>query len=96
MVLDAEKDRPFLKDLLPLADYIICNRNFPQAFTGRCVCSRWKYVCVLEGSELLKQSRVLLTAASEWCVRACCSVCVVPQWWWCVQEVQNETQNTSQ
>lgn len=35
MVLDAEKDRPFLKDLLPLADYVICNRNFPQAFTGR-------------------------------------------------------------
>ena len=34
MVLDAEKDRPFMKDLLPLADYIICNRNFPLSFAG--------------------------------------------------------------
>ncbi|CAM9404897.1 unnamed protein product [Scytosiphon promiscuus] len=34
VILDAEKDRPFFKDLLPLADYVICNRNFPQAFTG--------------------------------------------------------------
>lgn len=36
VILDAEKDRPHLKDLLPLADYIICNRHFPEAFTGRC------------------------------------------------------------
>lgn len=35
MILDAEKDRPFLKELLPLADYIICNRNFPLAFAGK-------------------------------------------------------------
>lgn len=35
VILDAEKDRPHLKDLLPLADYIICNRHFPEAFTGR-------------------------------------------------------------
>ncbi|CAM9695217.1 unnamed protein product [Hapterophycus canaliculatus] len=35
VILDAEKDRPFFKDLLPLADYIICNRSFPQAYTGR-------------------------------------------------------------
>eukprot|EP00904_Undaria_pinnatifida_P000389 jgi/Undpi1/10350/HiC_scaffold_29.g12800.m1 len=34
VILDAEKDRPHLKDLLPLADYIICNRHFPEAFTG--------------------------------------------------------------
>ncbi|CAM9800083.1 unnamed protein product [Ascophyllum nodosum] len=34
VVLDVEKDRPYLKDLLPLADYIICNRHFPLAFTG--------------------------------------------------------------
>ncbi|CAM9666180.1 unnamed protein product [Sphacelaria rigidula] len=35
VVVDAEKDRPHFKELLPLADYIICNGNFPQAFTGR-------------------------------------------------------------
>lgn len=35
VIIDAEKDRPHLKDLLPLADYIICNRHFPEAFTGR-------------------------------------------------------------
>lgn len=35
VVLDAEKDRPHMKDLLPLADYVICNRTFPLAFTGR-------------------------------------------------------------
>eukprot|EP00903_Cladosiphon_okamuranus_P019217 g17671.t1 len=34
VILDAEKYRPHLKDLLPLADYIICNRNFPLAFAG--------------------------------------------------------------
>lgn len=35
VILDAEKDRPYLKDLLPLADFIICNRHFPLTFTGR-------------------------------------------------------------
>ncbi|CAM9457179.1 unnamed protein product [Discosporangium mesarthrocarpum] len=35
VVLDAEKDRPFFRELLPLADYLICNRGFPQTFTGR-------------------------------------------------------------
>ncbi|CAM9098744.1 unnamed protein product [Laminaria digitata] len=34
VIIDAEKDRPYLKDLLPLADFIICNRHFPEAFTG--------------------------------------------------------------
>lgn len=51
VVVDAEKDRPHLKELLPLVDYVICNRNFPEVFTGR----RVKQQCP-SGSMLGKNS----------------------------------------
>ncbi|CAM9638877.1 unnamed protein product [Chrysoparadoxa australica] len=35
IVLDAEKHRPGLSELLPLATYIITNRSFPMAYTGK-------------------------------------------------------------
>ncbi|CAM9392356.1 unnamed protein product [Phaeothamnion confervicola] len=35
VVLDAEKDRPHFRELLPLADVIVANKGFPSAFTGR-------------------------------------------------------------
>ncbi|CAN0026701.1 unnamed protein product [Pylaiella littoralis] len=59
VVLDAEKDRPFLRDLLPLADFIICNRNFPQAFTGRFVAGHEAAI-----QELLEQGRARLVATT--------------------------------
>ncbi|CAM9277647.1 unnamed protein product [Ectocarpus fasciculatus] len=65
VVLDAEKDRPFLKDLLPLADYVICNRNFPQAFTG----SSDGHEDAIR--ELLEQGRarlVVTTLGAEGCI----------------------------
>lgn len=49
VVVDAEKDRPHFKELLPLADCVICNRSFPQAFTGRRVnyCTKTCLMCML-------------------------------------------------
>lgn len=32
--LDAEKDRPHLRELVPLCDYLVTNAHFPMAFTG--------------------------------------------------------------
>jgi sugar/nucleoside kinase (ribokinase family) len=32
--LDAEKDRPHLRDLVPLCDFLVTNTHFPKAFTG--------------------------------------------------------------
>ncbi|CAM9122732.1 unnamed protein product [Ectocarpus sp. 12 AP-2014] len=67
VVLDAEKDRPFLKDLLPLADYVICNRNFPQAFTGRYGADGHENAI----RELLEQGRaqlVVTTLGAEGCI----------------------------
>ena len=35
IMLDAEKDRPHLRTLVPLCDYITTNTVFPKEFTGR-------------------------------------------------------------
>lgn len=35
IVIDAEKDRPYLRDLIPYADYICTNTAFPRTFTDR-------------------------------------------------------------
>jgi sugar/nucleoside kinase (ribokinase family) len=32
IVLDCEKDRPHFRDLLPLADYLVCNSGFAQSY----------------------------------------------------------------
>jgi sugar/nucleoside kinase (ribokinase family) len=32
VVLDCEKDRPHFRDLLPLADYLVCNSGFAQSY----------------------------------------------------------------
>lgn len=64
VVVDAEKDRPHFKELLPLADCVICNRSFPQAFTGRS--SREEAL-----RHLLSQGRAKLVASTlgaEGCV----------------------------
>mmetsp|Transcript_4755 Transcript_4755/g.6525 ORF Transcript_4755/g.6525 Transcript_4755/m.6525 type:complete len:390 (+) Transcript_4755:173-1342(+) len=34
ITLDAEKDRPYFKELLPLCDILICNSKFPTIWTG--------------------------------------------------------------
>ena len=34
VMLDAEKDRPHLKELVPLCDYLATNTAFPKTFTG--------------------------------------------------------------
>ena len=34
VMLDAEKDRPHLKELVPLCDFLATNTAFPQTFTG--------------------------------------------------------------
>lgn len=34
VALDAEKDRPHLRELVPLCDYLVTNTQFPKAFTG--------------------------------------------------------------
>lgn len=73
VVLDAEKDRPFLKDLLPLADYIMCNGNFPQAFTGRCVRSKWqRFSCAHQRKYSPQHSRLQLTPHGK---RLPCTAC---------------------
>ncbi len=33
--MDAEKDRPHLRELVPLCDYLVTNTQFPKLFTGR-------------------------------------------------------------
>ncbi|GAB5032006.1 pfkb-type carbohydrate kinase family protein [Nannochloropsis oceanica] len=34
VMLDAEKDRPHLKELVPLCDFLVTNTAFPKTFTG--------------------------------------------------------------
>eukprot|EP00752_Nemacystus_decipiens_P008271 g7395.t2 len=57
VILDAEKDRPFMKELIPLADFIICNRNFPLTYARSVGHER-------AIRELLEQGRARLVATT--------------------------------
>lgn len=62
IVIDAEKDRPFLRDLIPCATFICTNTVFPVSFTNRCVCS---LRCALTGNSLPDSPCALIQGGAD-------------------------------